>query len=42
VIDYLSLDIESAEAWIFETFPWEDYTFLTLTVERPKAALIQM
>jgi hypothetical protein len=38
-IDYLSLDIEGAEGWAFETFPWEEIIFLTLTVERPKGDL---
>ena len=38
-IDYLSLDIEGAEAWTFETFPWETYTFLVATIERPKPKL---
>lgn len=42
VIDYMSLDIEGAEAWTFQTFPWSKYTFLTLTVERPKPELVQM
>jgi hypothetical protein len=39
-IDYMSLDIEGAEAWAFQTFPWNKYTFLTLTVERPKSELV--
>ena len=42
LIDYMSLDIEGAEAWAFQTFPWDTYTFLTLTVERPKPALVEM
>ena len=42
LIDYLSLDIEGAEAWAFQTFPWDTYTFLTLTVERPKPELVEM
>jgi len=41
-IDYLSLDIEGAEAWTFEDFPWDTYTFLAITVERPKAELKDM
>jgi hypothetical protein len=41
-IDYMSLDIEGAEAWTFETFPWDTYTFLTITVERPKPELKDM
>ena len=36
VIDYLSLDIEGAEMWTFEHFPWGKYTFRVITVERPK------
>jgi hypothetical protein len=42
LIDYLSLDIEGAEAWVFKTFPWDSFTFLTLTVERPKPELVDM
>ncbi len=36
VIDYMSFDIEGAEEWLFETFPWDKYIILVLTVERPK------
>ena len=36
VIDYLSLDIEGAEYFVFKKFPWDRYTFLTITVERPQ------
>ncbi len=39
VIDYMSLDIEGAEEWVFTTFPWKRYTFLSITVERPKDKL---
>ena len=35
VIDYLSLDIEGAEQRVLESFPFERYTILALTVERP-------
>ena len=42
VIDYMSLDIEGAEEWVFETFPWGKYTILVLTVERPKEKLKQL
>ena len=42
VIDYMSLDIEGAEEWVFETFPWDMYTILVLTVERPKDKLKQL
>ena len=40
VIDYMSLDIEGAEEWVFETFPWANYTILVMTVERPKQGLV--
>lgn len=35
-IDYMSLDIEGAEGFVFEQFPWPKYVFSILTVERPK------
>lgn len=35
LIDYFSCDIEGAEEWALLYFPWNKYTFLTLTVERP-------
>jgi len=36
VIDYMSLDIEGAEEWAFQNFPWNRYTFSVITAERPK------
>lgn len=39
VIDYFSLDVEGAEEMVMSDFPWDDYTFLVLTVERPSIAL---
>lgn len=42
VIDYMSLDIEGAEAWAFQTFPWDKFTFLVLTIERPKPDLVNI
>ena len=42
VIDYMSLDIEGSEEWAFETFSWHIYTFLVITVERPKSGLKDM
>lgn len=36
VIDYLSLDVEGAESFILKDFPFEKYTFKTMTIERPK------
>jgi hypothetical protein len=38
-IDYLSLDVEGAEAFILEGFPLDEYTIHLLTVERPKEPL---
>lgn len=39
IIDYLSLDIEGAEEFVFQSFAWDKYKFLCITVERPKAQL---
>lgn len=39
VIDYMSLDVEGAEQYIMEEFPWNDFRIKVLTVERPKEAL---
>ena len=39
IIDYLSLDVEGAETRILERFPFDKYTFLTLTIERPTLKL---
>lgn len=39
VIDYFSLDVEGAESFVMEDFPWDKYTFRVLTVERPKTDL---
>ena len=36
VIDYMSLDVEGAESIVMEHFPWSDYSFKFLTIERPK------
>jgi hypothetical protein len=38
-IDYLSLDVEGAESLVMEDFPFADYQFKLMTVERPKADL---
>jgi hypothetical protein len=40
VIDYLSLDVEGAETFVMESFPFDRYRFNLLTVERPDANLI--
>ena len=38
-IDYMSFDVEGAESFIGNVFPWEEYTVKLLTVERPKEDL---
>jgi len=38
-IDYLSLDVEGAEELIMQDFPFDEYTFRIMTVERPKPEL---
>ena len=35
-IDYLSLDVEGAEDYIMESFPFDRYSVKIMTVERPK------
>ncbi|MDJ0580372.1 FkbM family methyltransferase [Crocosphaera sp.] len=39
IIDYLSIDVEGAETRILKNFPFEDYIFLALTIERPSDVL---
>lgn len=39
VIDYLSLDVEGCEERILYNFPFNKYTFLTMTIERPTQKL---
>ena len=40
VIHYLSLDVEGAESAVLSaSFPWDSWTFLTLTIERPPPEL---
>lgn len=39
VIDYLSLDVEGAEEFIMQSFPFDEYQFAVLTVERPSETL---
>jgi Methyltransferase FkbM domain len=41
VIDYFSLDVEGAENYIMDGFPFERYRFRFLTVERPGPSLTQ-
>jgi hypothetical protein len=38
-IDYLSLDVEGAEEFIMEAFPFDDYTISLISVERVKEGL---
>jgi hypothetical protein len=33
VIDYLSLDVEGAESFAMQSFPWDQYKFKFMTVE---------
>lgn len=42
VIDYFSLDVEGAESFIMNSFPFEEYRFRLLTVERPKQDLVDI
>jgi len=35
IIDYLSLDVEGAEYYIMESFPFHKYKFKVMTIERP-------
>ncbi|MCH2175310.1 MAG: FkbM family methyltransferase, partial [Lentisphaeria bacterium] len=39
IIDYLSIDIEGAEDLALLNFPYDTYTFLCLTIERPSQNL---
>ncbi len=39
IIDYLSIDVEGAEDRILCDFPFDEYRFLCMTIERPKATL---
>ena len=39
VIDYLSLDVEGAEERVLTNFPFNKYTFLAMTIERPTPEL---
>jgi len=41
-IDYLSLDVEGAEWDIMSTFPFNEYTIISLSVERPNKHLQQL
>jgi len=41
-IDYLSLDVEGAEGYIMEDFPFHKYQFSLMSVERPKDDLVEL
>ena len=42
VIDYFSFDVEGSEARILKPFPFDKYTFLSLTVEHPTPELHEL
>lgn len=42
VIDYLSLDVEGSEFFVMEAFPFDDYKFKVLTIERPRQDLVDL
>jgi hypothetical protein len=42
MIDYLSLDVEGAELFIMKDFPFSEYKFKVLTIERPKDQLLAL
>ncbi len=39
IIDYFSFDVEGAETRILRSFPFDRYTFLAVTIERPTPEL---
>lgn len=39
IIDYLSMDVEGAETRILRNFPFNEYCFLAVTIERPSEEL---
>jgi hypothetical protein len=42
VMDYLSLDVEGAESFVMESFPFHRYRFRLLTIERPNDELCRL
>lgn len=42
VMDYLSLDVEGAEFFVMETFPFDRYRFRLITIERPNEDLCRL
>jgi len=42
IIDYLSLDVEGAETFVMQKFPWDKYKIRYMTIERPKNDLVTL
>lgn len=42
IIDYMSLDVEGAEEFIMESFPFDKYRFNVLTIEQPRGKLVEI
>jgi hypothetical protein len=42
VIEYLSLDVEGSEFLVMEAFPFDKYTFMVMTIERPRQNLVDL
>jgi FkbM family methyltransferase len=42
VMDYFSLDVEGAEYFVMKDFPFDQYRFRVLTIERPKQELVDL
>lgn len=42
IIDYFSIDVEGAETRILRNFPFDEYRFLSLTIERPKEEIQEL
>lgn len=42
IIDYFSIDVEGAETRILRNFPFDEYRFLSLTIERPKTEIQEL
>jgi len=40
LIDYFSLDVEGAESLVMKDFPWDEYKFRVLTIERSRGDLV--
>jgi len=42
IIDYMSLDVEGAESFVMQGFPWDTHHFRVMTVERPNDDLVEL